>query len=103
MLRVFEILYDLGNELADLVYINYEKMGLDTVEKKSRSIILVMNILHIIESAYNRALGGEERDSLRSARLVTQSDNLHMGQSAGNMQTQPNKRFTLNPFKRLFR
>ncbi len=72
-LRIFEILFDLGNELSDVIYINYEKMGMDTIEKKSRHELLVINILHTIESAYNRALGGEERDSLRSARIVTQS------------------------------
>ncbi len=71
--RINEILYDLGNELADVIYINYEKMGMDTIEKKSRHEILILNILHTIESAYNRALGGGERDSLRSARVVTES------------------------------
>jgi len=71
--RIKEILYDLGNELADVVYINYEKMGMDTIEKKSRYEILILNILHTIESSYNRALSGGERDSLRSARVVTES------------------------------
>lgn len=71
--RIKNILYDLGNELADVFYINYEQMGMTTMEKKSRHGILIMNILHTIESAYNRALMGGERDSLRSARVVTQS------------------------------
>ncbi len=71
--RIYAILFDLGNELADVVYINYEKMGMDCMEKKSRHEILILNILHTIESAYNRSLGGGERDSLRSARVVTQS------------------------------
>ena len=71
--RIFQILYDLGNELADVVYINYEQMGMTTIEKKSRHEILILNILHTIESSYNRALSGGERDSLRSARVVTQS------------------------------
>ena len=57
--RVMEILHDLGHELADLVYINYEKMGLDTVEKRSRSALIVINVLHMIESSYNRALNGK--------------------------------------------
>lgn len=95
--RVYEILHTLGHELGDLVYINYEQMGLDTVEKKSRAFMLIMNILHMIESAYNRALGGEERDSLRKARIVTQSQPLG-GSSIGGT---PQGGFTLNPFKRL--
>ncbi len=71
--RIYEILFDLGNELADVIYINYEEMGMTTMEKKSRQEILVLNILHTIESSYNRALSGGERDSLRSARIVTQN------------------------------
>ena len=95
-LRIYEILYDLGNELADLMYINYEKMGLNTIEKKSRSAVLGLNILHILESAYNRALEGAERDSLRSARVVTQTVN-----QQPNQQPQPQRsRFSWNPFKR---
>ena len=72
-MRINSILFDLGNELADVVYINYEQMGMTSMEKKSRHEILILNILHTIESAYNRALAGGERDSLRSARVVTQS------------------------------
>ena len=71
--RIYEILFDLGNELTDVIDINYEKMGLSAVEKKSRCILLIMNILNTIESAYKRSLSGGERDSLRSARVVTQS------------------------------
>ncbi len=94
--RIYEILHDVGYELSDLIYINYEKMGLDNVEKRSRSSMLVMNILHMIESAFNRALHGEERDSLRKARIVTQSQPL--GVPASN---QPQQGFTLNPLKRI--
>ena len=71
--RIKEILFDLGNELSVVIYINYEQMGMTSMEKKSRYEILVLNILHTIESSYNRALAGGERDSLRSARVVTQN------------------------------
>ncbi len=71
--RIYEILFDLGNELTDVVDINYEKMGLSAMEKKSRCALLIINILNTIESAYKRSLSGGERDSLRSARVVTQS------------------------------
>ena len=96
--RINEILEDIGIELADLFFVNYEAMGLDTVEKKSRSTVLCMNILHTIESAYNRAIEGNELDSLRSARIVTQTQplgNANMGQP-----TQPNKKgWSMNPFR----
>ena len=95
--RVYHILHDLGHELGDLVYINYETMGLDTVEKKSRSSMIIMNILHMIESSYNRAIHGEERDSLRKARIVTQTQPLSSPASP-NIQSSG---FTLNPFKRM--
>ena len=72
-LRINNILFDLGNELADVIYINYEQMGMTSMEKKSRHELLILNLLHTIESCYNRALAGGERDSLRSARVVTQS------------------------------
>jgi hypothetical protein len=98
--RIYEILFDLGNEIADLIYINYEKMGLDTIEKKSRYPVLVMNILHMIESSYNRALGGSELDSLRSARVVTQSQPLGGTMSQLQMPQQSKGGFSLNPFKR---
>lgn len=92
--RIYEILHDLGHELADMIYINYETMGLDTVEKRSRSSMLIMNILHMIESSYNRSLNGEERESLRKARIVTQT------QPLGGVIQQPH-RMTLNPLKRI--
>jgi len=74
--RIFEILHVLGHELADLVYESYEKMGLDTDYKRARYGMLVMNILHTVENSYNRSLHGGERDSLRSARIVTQTQPL---------------------------
>lgn len=96
--RVYEILRDLGEELADLIYINYEKMGLDSIQKKSRSNVLVMNILHMVESAYNRSLRGGERDSMRTARVVTQTQPLGQ-QSITPMQMPQSRGFSLNPFK----
>lgn len=95
--RIFEILHDLGYELSDLIYINYETMGLDTVEKRSRSTMLIINVLHMIESSYMRALSGEERDSLRKARIVTQNQPLNSPQT----NVPGGGGFSLNPFKRL--
>ncbi len=88
--RIMNILYDLGIELADLIYISYDKMGLDTQEKKARYPVLGMNILHTIESAYRRAIGSGERESLRSARVVTQTEPL-----GGQMMAQKKQSFSL--------
>jgi hypothetical protein len=89
--RVFEILYDLGIELADLIWESYEKMGLTTSYKRARYVMIVMNILHTLESAYNRALTGGERESLRSARIVTQTQPL--GQQGMMAIQQPQKKW----------
>ncbi len=71
--RINEILFDLGNELTDQIFLNYEKMGMDTKDKRKRYSIIVLELIHTVESAYNRALGGGERESLRTARMVTQN------------------------------
>ena len=91
--RIFEILYDLGIELADLIYINFKVMGMDSIEKRSRYPLLVMSILHTIESTYNRALHGGERESLRSARMVTQS--VHDPMVRGSPYAMRSKKFSL--------
>lgn len=84
--RIDEILEVLGNELADAIYCNYEKMGMDTDQKKSRYNLLVMNILHLVESGYKRAMDAGERGSIRTGRIVTQNDSMNpmmMGQMIG--------------------
>lgn len=91
--RINDILHNLGYELADLIEISYVKMGMDTVEKKARYTMLVINILHTIESAYNRSLSGGERSSLRSITSYSQTDNI------GNQQQQRPTNPRLNLFK----
>ncbi len=97
--RIYKILYDLGWEIADQIYLNYEKMGMNTPDKMKRYPMIFTQIMHMIESVYMRALHGGERDSLRSARMVTQNV-----VSGGGQQMYPNygmkkKRFSIiNPF-----
>lgn len=76
---------DLGDEIADLIFMKYEEMGMNTVEKKKLYPMIVRQILDTIHSAYLRALEGGERESLRTARHVTQND------SAGNQMMTPIK------------
>lgn len=73
-MRINEILADLGDELANWVFCNYEKIGMDTEFKKTRFQLLVLNILHTIETAYRRALRGQTREDLNSSKIFTQSD-----------------------------
>lgn len=95
--RIDTILYDLGDEVADVILCNYEKMGMDNQQKKSRYPLLVLNIMHMVESTYKRALSGGERESLRSARVVTQSDRA-MGLGMNQSFNSPEKKFSfMNP------
>lgn len=75
-MRINEILADLGDEMANFIYCNYEKMGMDTDFKKTRFQLTVITILHSIESTYRRSLRGKTMEDLNSSRIFTQMDNL---------------------------
>ena len=94
-MRINEILADLGDELANFVFCNYEIMGMDTEFKKTRFQLTVLTILHSIESAYRRSLRGKTMEDLNNSRIFIQSD------SIGNRQpSQIKKKFSLsNLFK----
>ena len=89
--RVNEVLADLGDELALFLFCNYEKMGLTTEFKKSRYTMLVLNILHLIESVYRKALFGKEREEANTGRLITQT-NRYPGGDSMQLQQQPVKK-----------
>jgi len=82
-MRINEILGDLGDELANFIFCNYENMGMDTNFKKTRFQLTVLNILHIVESAYRRALKGKTMDDLNSSKIFTQMDSMSNRQPKG--------------------
>ena len=87
-----------GDRIRRLIFLNYKEYGLDTDYKMKHYETIVLRLLDAIEAAYNRALRGGERDSLRSARVVNQSQPL--GQPPANpYATEPVKRqgSRLNP------
>lgn len=91
-------MYDLGNEVNDFIYLRYEEIGLTTPNKRKIYPITIRPVLDIIHSAYLRALNGGERESLREARQVTQTEGL--SQMNMPMGDQPLKqRGILNPFR----
>jgi len=92
--RINQILHDIGIELSNQLYFNYEKYGMDTLEKRTRYDTICLEIIHTIESAYNRALKGGERESLRTARTVMQSVQAGGSPQQG-MYQQPKKRFSV--------
>lgn len=65
----------LGHELRALIYNNYELYGMDNDYKQNNYSIIVITVLSMVESAYRRAINGEERRDLNSARMVNQTDN----------------------------
>ena len=85
--------------LTDFILFNYEKFGLDTQEKRKHYPMIVMTIVDTVEAAYLRALRGGERDSLRTARTVHQTENAMVGGLPFNpSQVQNKKKFSmLNP------
>lgn len=67
----------LHKRLTNFVYENAIRFGMVTKDKIRHYPMVVMNIVNTIEAAYMRALNGGERESLRTARTVTQSDQLN--------------------------
>lgn len=92
-MRINEILADLGDKLTDFIFENYEIMGMDTEFKKTRYPLIVVNILHTVESVYRRALRGKTMEDLNSSKIFTQMDNLGVSKTSMPMK----KKF--NPFK----
>ena len=70
-------IWQFGKDLANFLHKNFGRFGLDTPEKITHYDMLVTNIINIVEAVYHRALYGKERDSLRQARIVSQSENLN--------------------------
>lgn len=77
--RIYEILADLGEELTLVLFCNYEEMGMDTYSKKTKFRMLITTTLHMIESAYRKAISGRTMEEINQSRIVTQSDHMGMG------------------------
>ncbi len=63
-----------SERLRRFIFLNYEEFGLTTDYKMKHFEMIVMNITDMVESAFLRALGGGERESLRTARQVFQTE-----------------------------
>ncbi len=85
--------YDIGLEISDLIFTKYEEMGLDTDDKIKLYPIIVRQLVDTIHSAYLRALNGGERESLRTARMVTQNDPMNQAPSYPGVDT--GKKFSI--------
>jgi hypothetical protein len=68
-----------SDALIDLIYTRFEEMGMDTPEKIKMYEMVIVELVDAVEAAFMRAYKGMERDSLRTARTVTQSEPLGGG------------------------
>ena len=66
--------YEFGLDISDLVHNRYQEMGMDTKDKIKMYPMVVRELVDTVHSAYLRALRAGERESLRTARTVTQTD-----------------------------
>lgn len=97
-----EKMMDFGYELADLFFLKYEAMGLNDIEKRKLYPMLVRQLVDTVHSSYLRALHGGERESLREARHITQTDQMSQYGQGGvvvNATPQPRERGVLNPMR----
>lgn len=67
-------MFQFSERLRRFIFLNYEEFGLNTDYKQKHFEMLVMNVCDMVESAYYRALNGGERESLRTARQVFQTE-----------------------------
>jgi len=98
--------YDFGIEMSDLIFNKYEVM-MDTLPIESTPIekrehlkekiklypMIIRELVDTVHSAYLRAYNGGERESLRTARTVTQSEPLGSSYS-GDRSIQPTRHKT---------
>lgn len=92
-MRINEILADIGEELILFTLSNYEKMGMDNYNKKTKFRLLVTTTLHIIESTYRRAISGKTFEDVNQSRIIIPSD---FGPRSSNIQQSPKKRGLFN-------
>lgn len=75
--EVNDKVFDFGDRLNTLFYTKYEKIGLDTAEKRKNFEMLWGMLVDVVHSAYSRAIGGQERSSLREARQLQQMEQVN--------------------------
>ena len=75
--QIDKIMYELGEELIDFFYINMEKLGLDTPDKKKHYKLIVTNLINTIDAIYRKALWGKQLELISKNYVVSQTDGLN--------------------------
>lgn len=95
------IMKDYGKKVADLIFMKYEEMGMDTEEKRQEYASIVMNVVNLVYGSYARAKDGGERRSLREM-INIQGNYQQQGMAGGGMIVngqQVKQRGILNPMR----
>lgn len=100
--RINKICLDLGMQITFDIYNDYEKMGMDTDDKRKKAAILVWKVLINVEAALRRAMFGRENLNLRKIITVSQHESPMLNQQQMNgipvVSQQPKRGF----FRRMF-
>lgn len=92
---------DFSEEFSDQIFMQYDKMGLNTHSKRKRYPLIVREVVDMVHSAYLRSLHGEERKMLVSVISINQSQQISSQQGQPNFNTgmnmpqQTGKKFSL--------
>jgi len=98
--EINKIVLEYGKKLNDLVFMKYEKMGMDTEEKRKEYRSIVLNVTNLVYASYKRALDGGERRSLREMINVNQNQTTGVGSGVVvNAGQQQKVRGILNPMR----
>lgn len=90
--EIRERIRQLGHELRALIYNNAEMYGIHNEYQVNNYSPLVLTIICMIDSAYRRAINGEERKGLNEARIVNQNEPIGVPNNTFNMYPQQNKK-----------
>lgn len=81
--------FDFGVQLSDFIFTNCEELGMTSEKKQERYDMICLEITDMVHSAYLRALGGKERESLTKTTSVHQT--MNPGMQMPGMMGQPYK------------
>jgi len=90
-----------GKKVANLLFMKYEEMGMDTEVKRQEYASLVLNIVNLVYASYSRAKNGGERRSLREmiSQQYTNTSQAGMGGGVVVNPQQQRQRGVLNPMR----
>ena len=90
--EIRERIRQLAHELRALIFNNSEMYGMHNEYQFNNYSPLVMQVVCMIDSAYRRAINGEERKGLNEARIVNQNEPIGIPNNTFNMYPQQNKK-----------